>query len=356
MVVYDKKTKKLNQNETPAANANANAAANVAAQPYTVNPYGTTQGRYASYSAYTIPSPNSKYDKKLDNTLGKIEKYGPYNSPVQAGLDKYTNLVTNPEEFNSQWADYVTKYGKKLEEEYDPNSDPSYLAYKNQYLAGGQKAMQDTLAKAAALTGGYGSSYGQSAGQQTYNDYMTALADKIPELAQAAYEMNLSKLNAYNNLYGQDWDMYNDDRSYNMNALNALSGLDNNYYSRWSGERDNLYNLLSAYEGLDDRDYSRFKDEYSMWKNAYSDLTKGSGGRGGGGSKSSKDDYDLIEELQYANKKGASVGSMLKYAQEALANGDKVVIPGSNQALPQGVGTEYVYSLLRHLQNQRNAK
>ena len=48
--------------------------------------------------------------------------------------------------------------------------------------------MEDTLGKAAALTGGYASSYAQSAGQQAYNGYLQELAALVPELRQAALD------------------------------------------------------------------------------------------------------------------------------------------------------------------------
>ena len=49
--------------------------------------------------------------------------------------------------------------------------------------------MQDTLGQVSARTGGLASSYAGSAAQQTYDNYMGALADKIPELKQLAYSM-----------------------------------------------------------------------------------------------------------------------------------------------------------------------
>ena len=42
---------------------------------------------------------------------------------------------------------------------YDPSADPLYHHYAAAYTRGGKQAMEDTLASAAALTGGYGSSY-----------------------------------------------------------------------------------------------------------------------------------------------------------------------------------------------------
>lgn len=49
--------------------------------------------------------------------------------------------------------------------------------------------MQDTLAQMAARTGGLASSYANSVSQQTYDNYMSALSDKILELRQLAYSM-----------------------------------------------------------------------------------------------------------------------------------------------------------------------
>ena len=74
-------------------------------------------------------------------------------------------------------------------------------------------AMQDTMGQAAALTGGYGSSYAQNVGQQTYNQYMTGLADVIPELYQMAYSRYQDEGNAllqkYSLLAGEEEAEYN---------------------------------------------------------------------------------------------------------------------------------------------------
>lgn len=279
-------TVKWNLNPTVAAVANAAAANTVNNNPIAVNPTGVTKGRYGTYSVGTIPVLNSKYDNATVKALKQYAGMRNYTSPVQKPLNQYTKLVANPGEFNDKWASYIDKYAGLLDKDYDPNSDPSYLAYKNQYLAGGQKAMQDTLAQAAALTGGYGSSYGQSAAQQTYGEYTAALANKIPELAQAAQDMYLGKLNAYSGLRSQDWGMYNDDRNYNQNALSSLIGLNNMYYDQFNGTRNAQYNIVEALSNLANRDYERGKAEYGMWQSAVDALTpksSGKGGRSGGG-------------------------------------------------------------------------
>lgn len=74
--------------------------------------------------------------------------------------------------------------------QYDLNSDLLYKQMADQYTQMGQQAMMDTMGQAAALTGGYGNSYAQSVGNQTYQQYMTGLSEQIPSLYDRA-------LNAY---------------------------------------------------------------------------------------------------------------------------------------------------------------
>lgn len=71
---------------------------------------------------------------------------------------------------------------------YDINSDKLYQQYAEQYANNGRLAMEDTIGQAAALTGGYDSTYAQSVGQQQYNAYMQKLNEVIPELYGQAYQ------------------------------------------------------------------------------------------------------------------------------------------------------------------------
>ena len=280
MVIYDNKVKKNKnlENAVAAAAANNNVIA--------VNPYGTTVGKYASYSSGTIPNYNSKYDTKAENMLTLYKNNIPYKDPYAGQIKTALGKVTNPDPYQSKWTDQINKYLGLMEQDYDPNSDANYIAYKNQYLAGGQKAMQDTLAQAAALTGGYGSSYGQSAAQQTYGDYAAALANKIPELAQAAYEMNQSRLNTYLGLDETDYGRYRDTIGDNYNILNALMGVSDSAYGRHQDTLGNIYNLYSGYGNLADRDYNRFQQEYAAWQQLQAAAQKASSGGGGRSSSS----------------------------------------------------------------------
>lgn len=108
-------------------------------------------------------------------------------------------------------------YGKitsKSPFNYDVNGDALWEIYKDQYTLGGQQAMIDTMGKAAQLTGGYGNSYASTAGTQAYQQYMTGLADKVPELAELAW-------NRYRDQVALDQDGVGDAYDLAMDMLNS---------------------------------------------------------------------------------------------------------------------------------------
>ena len=100
--------------------------------------------------------------------------------------------VTVPAGYNSQYAGQIQQAYQDISQRqpfsYDVNSDAMYEALKNQYISGGQMAMMDTMGQAATLTGGYGNSYAQGAGQQAYQQYLQGLNDQMPDLYQMALE------------------------------------------------------------------------------------------------------------------------------------------------------------------------
>lgn len=126
------------------------------------------------------------------------EKPGPYSSKWSQQLNDSINKILGRKDFS-----------------YDVNGDALYQQYKDRYIQGGQMAMMDTLGQAATLTGGYGNSYAQMAGQQAYQGYLQGLNDKIPELYQLALDKYDREGDALYKQYsllgaqeGQDYDRY----------------------------------------------------------------------------------------------------------------------------------------------------
>ena len=71
---------------------------------------------------------------------------------------------------------------------YDPQTDAMYRRQADSFLRGGRQAMEDTMGVAQTMTGGYGNSYAQTAGQQAYNAHLEKLADVMPQLYKLASE------------------------------------------------------------------------------------------------------------------------------------------------------------------------
>ena len=178
--------------------------------------------------------------KKAREELEKQEgtKPGAYASRWQGWLDDTIGKILNREEFS-----------------YDMNADALYNQYRDWYVREGKLAMQDTMGQAAALTGGYGSSYARQVGQQTYGSYLTALNDKLPELYRLAlsrYQQAGSELNdRYQLLRQQEQDDY---------------GRHQDLVSAWQADRTYL---ADRYDREQSRDYDRYTGDrtldYNVW-------------------------------------------------------------------------------------------
>ena len=95
---------------------------------------------------------------------------GRYESPVGGRMATLYEMMTNRPTFT-----------------YDPENDAVYRYYRRQYTTAAAQARDDTLGRTAALTGGYASTYGLSAAQQDYLNYINKLWGVLPTLYQQAY-------------------------------------------------------------------------------------------------------------------------------------------------------------------------
>lgn len=119
-----------------------------------------------------------------------------YADQINAGL----NSIVNREEFS-----------------YDPLKDANYQSMAKLYQKQGRQAAQNAMGDAAALNGGYGSSFAVTASQQAQNDYNQMLASQLPALQQAAYDkylgqhqLNLTALEALRAADATDYAQYRD--------------------------------------------------------------------------------------------------------------------------------------------------
>lgn len=207
------------------------------------------------------------------------QQYG-QNVQSQAVTDAYNKYNTvlgqkpieeaNP--FSTQLNDIVNKIMNREAFEYDLNADMLYQQAKDQYTALGKMAMQDTMGQAAALTGGYGNSYANTAGYQAYQGYLQDLNNNLPEY----YQMAL--------------DRYNQEGADMLNKYSMTKGLYDTEYGKyrdqvgdWYNDVNNAYNEYANTQNLDFNSYSKAQDlEYQV-------------GRDNATDKKWKDDYSLNE-------------------------------------------------------------
>jgi len=193
-----------NVNGTPAAApaaTPANAAQNAALN---VNGVGAA-GRGAFYGTLGAGG------QIADPTAFLAAAPGAYQSPYAAAMQQTMNGLLNPTPFR-----------------YDVNADGLYQQIKDNYVKQGRQAMMDTQGQSAALTGGYGNSYGAMAGQQAYQESLGNLAGMIPELQQIA------------------WQQYQQGQDDQRNNLEAMSKLDAQEYARWADEQAAYQELLKT--------------------------------------------------------------------------------------------------------------
>lgn len=170
---------------------------------------------------YTESDSVKKWREQMEAQMGM--KPADYTSKWQSQIDSTMNNILNRKDF-----------------QYDVNGDALYQQYKDRYTNLGQQAMMDTMGQAAKLTGGYGNSNAQMVGQQAYQGYLQGLTDKIPELAQLAYQRYAQQ--------GQD--LYNQ-----YSLLNSQEQADfnrwNDSYNKWLAERDYSTGRYDTERGYD---------------------------------------------------------------------------------------------------------
>ena len=199
----------------------------------------TTQTPAVTWQAYKQPDNVKQAGALRDQHYAR--QPGDFTYADQSLLDEYKDAWLNRGGFS-----------------YDLNSDPMYQQYKDMYTQQGQLAMLDTMGQAAALTGGYGSSYGQSVGQQAYQSYLQQLNDVVPEL------------------YGQAWNRYQAEGEELYNRYAALNTERQQAYGEHQDRYSNWLNMLnyldSNYQYLDQTAYGQHVDDYNAKYGEYRDM------------------------------------------------------------------------------------
>lgn len=245
---------------------------------------GAIAGALGDFSAPDIPAYKSAYGEKIDALMKEIE---------------------NREDFR-----------------YDLHADPLYENYRDSYIRGGRLAMQESMGNAATLTGGYASSYAQGLGQQSYQAYMQALADKVPELYGEAYgryldegEALYERLAAYGELEAADYARYRD------SVADAQDARDFQYEAYRDAQADALARYRAALEAdmaAAELAYKREQDarEQANWELEY-ELARESAAQKAASSKSSSSSSKSSSTA--SSSKSAAKGGASEEAEDIYA-------------------------------------
>jgi hypothetical protein len=155
--------------------------------------------------------------------------------------------------YSDELDNLIAQYKDRGDFAYDPNSDMLYQNYLTAMQNAGQMAMKDTMGQAAALTGGYGSTYATAAANGAYNNYLQTANDNLVNF----YDMALDKYNLESEqaLRGIDLTRLQDESEYNrlLNAYEANANAANNMYNReyneWAGSVGQWQNIADAMRG-----------------------------------------------------------------------------------------------------------
>ncbi len=175
-------------------------------------------------------TPSAQTDQARQDALDHgSRKPGAYVSKWQQMLDAAMEKILNREKFS-----------------YDLNGDALYRQYKDQAVKNGRLSMLDTLGASAALTGGYGSSYGQTAAQQSYQRSMDGLTDRAAALYDRARE---------------NYDREGEQERSRYNLLKQRESSSRSAYdqelSAWEAENQRLW---QRYDSLRQQDYQSYRD------------------------------------------------------------------------------------------------
>lgn len=161
----------------------------------------------------------------------------------------------------NKWSDELeSAYNNIVNREkfsYDMNNDSFYNQYAQQYTNNAKLAMQDTVAQASALTGGYSNSYAATAGQAMYNRQMEGLNDRATELYNLALQNYNVEGDRLNDLYSMAANAYGMEQD-RINAEVAEAQWEAEYR-----EQQRQYNLNMAYN------VSRAAAQDAQWAAGY---------------------------------------------------------------------------------------
>lgn len=266
-----------------------------------------------SLPSYSAPSYNSRYDAQIDGLLNKLLNRGEFT--------------------------------------YNAEIDPLYQQYKDMYTAQGKLASEDTMGQAAALTGGYGSTYAQSVGQQQYNAYLQKLNEMLPEFYDRAFSKYTAEGDEIRNLYNMylnrdavDYQRYQGDVANSRAEYEAAVNAATFGYQQQQDKLNQIRNLLGTATDLDATEYQKYLDKINTDYRKQQDEYQRSLDKWNMDFKQNQLDYERDQTAQ---------GNARSEVEAILAAGG---MPSSGLISQSGLSPEYISTLKNYYTQQAAAK
>lgn len=224
---------------------------------------------------------SSNTQKKLNSQFKMPRAVTEADTYLSAQLQKIQSGRTS---YSDQVRDMMDKIMNRVKFSYDVDTDPLFQQALASAMKSGKQAMTDTIGQASALTGGYGSTYATSAGNQAYNAFIEDAYNNLPQyyqMALEAYQMEgdemyrqfgmVSELDdkefsrniaAYdatsqyrNRAYDESYGRYRD----SMSDAHAMANLELNVHGQRVSDAVNYYNMANEQSNI------LYEREYNSW-------------------------------------------------------------------------------------------
>ena len=209
------------------------------------NKYQEADKNYDKYK--DLANTTDIIDQSTWDTLNsKFAASDAYNQAMQYTNQLLEKLNSGKTSYTDQIKDLMSQILNREDFEYDVDKDTLFQQALASAMGSGKSAMQDTIGQASALTGGYGSTYATSAGNQAYNAFIEDAYNNLPEyynMALQAYQAEgqemYQQLDMLNVADATEWGRTYD--TWQSNFANAQQ-MYNQEYGAWQDSITNAYN------------------------------------------------------------------------------------------------------------------
>ena len=259
-----------------------------------------------AYEEYKPSEKEIEYGTKRDEYVKSAEDkinagFQPSETVTQA-FDYVNGQLEYFQNGKTSWDDKINSQIGKIENRekfvYDVDNDPLFQQALASAMNSGKTAMEDTIGQASTLTGGYGSTYATTAGNQAYNSFIEDAYNNLPQyyqMALSAYEAEgqemYNLLGIYTQMGEQEWGRHVDAFNTTLDFANSERDFE---YGVYQDDITNLTGLAGTYDSMYQGEQTK---NLTLWQQSIDNAWKTIGQQSG--------DYWSQTELDYKKERDA---------------------------------------------------